>query len=1061
MNPLHQRFVRHPINILKRVYRVNSAESRGLVFPLLAAMLSVLLPTLISIPLSGGARPFLPQPPTGDPSVTQEQKKDMETLQKQAKKSNDEHDYPATLKQFQAMLDKARSLKSASFTARALTGLSMVYYAMEQYDKALVSDDQALGIRKTLSDSLGVAESMNNLGNDNYRLGRFDTALGLFNDSLTILKTQNVPQRVAARLSNVGNVYADMGQFDKALESYNSAVEIFKNLGDPHDIAPSLNNLGIFYAELGQFTRAFDCDSQALALFKKLGDPQSIAESLQSVGSVHYSMGEFDKAIDTYNSALEIFKKLGDRQNTAASLINLGLVYEDLGQYNRALELDRQALEAFKIVGNPQSIGSGLSSVGNVYADLRQYEKSLDYGSQALVLARKLKNEQAIATNLNNLGTIYFSMRKFDQARDFFTQALELRKKLDNPQNLAYSLQSLGSVYSAQNQFDRALDMENQALEQLRKLPNQQDIAAVLSNVGGTYRNLGRFDEAERAFAESRTLRERLTYQVGDPSQIGALQETFEQFYERYAQLLVERERPENALEILEAGRGQGLARQIDLNERGDLKRLFTEQERELLKGKTDRLNLTLTRLRNAEQFSEGAPEALHRAAEKQVDAARDEEVLAEQEYNLYRDALFARYPEMRDVAENRPAHFARLLALARDHPDTLYLEYALADDSDGKSLLFALGQQDGLKCLPLATGAEPLRALANKWRETIEVQGGRGVDRANGPHQDRLNVPEKTLAAQAYQILLGPAEKAGLLAANRYKRLVFVGSGPMLEVPLAALVDSTGKRLMERYPISHTISLSVLLWRTSPFASKSSLLSIADPTGAAMRTIASHAPATATGPRASSGHGKPSSLFRTGFAPLPGARTEGIAVAELFPGARLLVGPGANESTVTRLLPYFNIIHFATHAFVVPKAVLSSGLVLAEDRADVKSDGLLTARKIMNLPLSARLAVLSACETGRGSAAGGEGLMGLAWAFRAAGCPSLVVSQWQVNDAVTEDWMMAFYRAIKAGKTKDEALQTAMRAVQTTRPTPYYWAAFELIGDAGPLLATKATHTN
>jgi CHAT domain-containing protein len=61
--------------------------------------------------------------------------------------------------------------------------------------------------------------------------------------------------------------------------------------------------------------------------------------------------------------------------------------------------------------------------------------------------------------------------------------------------------------------------------------------------------------------------------------------------------------------------------------------------------------------------------------------------------------------------------------------------------------------------------------------------------------------------------------------------------------------------------------------------------------------------------------------------------------------------------------------------------------------------DGLLDAGEIMRLRLHAEMAVLSACETGRGQVSSGEGLIGLSWAFFVAGIPT-VASQWKIDSA-------------------------------------------------------------
>jgi CHAT domain-containing protein len=73
--------------------------------------------------------------------------------------------------------------------------------------------------------------------------------------------------------------------------------------------------------------------------------------------------------------------------------------------------------------------------------------------------------------------------------------------------------------------------------------------------------------------------------------------------------------------------------------------------------------------------------------------------------------------------------------------------------------------------------------------------------------------------------------------------------------------------------------------------------------------------------------------------------------------------------------------------------------------------DGILTALKVAELDLSGvELAVLSACETGLGEVAGGEGLLGLQRAFQVAGAHSVVASLWKVGDEPTRALMARFY---------------------------------------------------
>jgi CHAT domain-containing protein len=140
---------------------------------------------------------------------------------------------------------------------------------------------------------------------------------------------------------------------------------------------------------------------------------------------------------------------------------------------------------------------------------------------------------------------------------------------------------------------------------------------------------------------------------------------------------------------------------------------------------------------------------------------------------------------------------------------------------------------------------------------------------------------------------------------------------------------------------------------------------------------------------------------------------------------------------------------------------------------------GILTAEAIAGLPLgNLDLATLSACETGLGDVAGGEGVFGLQRAFHIAGAHTVVASLWNVDDQATQELMTHFYRNMwEKDMGKLQALRQAQLAMlnrssessrsgdrgpgaivpqpsDTTRARarPELWAAWVLSGDPGDL---------
>ena len=97
------------------------------------------------------------------------------------------------------------------------------------------------------------------------------------------------------------------------------------------------------------------------------------------------------------------------------------------------------------------------------------------------------------------------------------------------------------------------------------------------------------------------------------------------------------------------------------------------------------------------------------------------------------------------------------------------------------------------------------------------------------------------------------------------------------------------------------------------------------------------------------------------------------------------------------------------------------------------------------------RMVVLSACETGVGDARNGEGVYGLRRALVLAGSESQVMSLWQVSDTATTDLMIDYYRRLRAGEGRAEALRNVQRSFLqggSKRSHPYYWASFIQSGD-------------
>jgi CHAT domain-containing protein len=197
----------------------------------------------------------------------------------------------------------------------------------------------------------------------------------------------------------------------------------------------------------------------------------------------------------------------------------------------------------------------------------------------------------------------------------------------------------------------------------------------------------------------------------------------------------------------------------------------------------------------------------------------------------------------------------------------------------------------------------------------------------------------------------------------------------------------------------------------------------------------------------------------------LPGTQTEVDSIASLLKRegweVQSFSGAEASEDKVKDSYKP-RVMLLSTHGFFQPDTtpgnnpLIRSGLLLTgaaktlhEGRSDSDGeDGILTSYEAMNLNLdNTELVVLSACETGLGEIKNGEGVYGLQRAFQVAGARNLIMSLWKVNDIVTQQLMVSFFKHWLNGKSKHAAFAQAQKEIRAKYPAPYYWGGFVLLG--------------
>jgi CHAT domain-containing protein len=186
----------------------------------------------------------------------------------------------------------------------------------------------------------------------------------------------------------------------------------------------------------------------------------------------------------------------------------------------------------------------------------------------------------------------------------------------------------------------------------------------------------------------------------------------------------------------------------------------------------------------------------------------------------------------------------------------------------------------------------------------------------------------------------------------------------------------------------------------------------------------------------------------------LPGTYQELKTVSRYF-RCRLFLGKDATKENFKQNVSHYDILHLALHGVASEENENGSGLIFRADK-NKHSNGYLYVNDIYNLGLNAKMTVLSACETGLGKDYKGEGVFSIARAFSYAGCPTVVLSLWNVNDRSTAELMGKFYKHLSNDEEIGMALRNAkldyLRQSDEIGYQPVFWASFVAFGDMAPI---------
>jgi CHAT domain-containing protein len=842
-------------------------------------------------------------------------------------------------------------------------------------------------------------------------------------------------------LLHAGSLYGWTGTSEKspelALEYFRRSLKKAEECGFKEIIAKSLINSAVVYqVGLGEYSQAAEYYQKGLKLAEELGNRQLTIQALNNLAVILRARGNNAKSMELQLKSLKMAESRlnsgSDWRYLSMVLMNIAATFEAQGNFEQVVANSQKALEAVEkaiMLGDTAAkstkagtlvfLGINYKRQGNLSSAMEYYQKSLELVEEIGNTLATPKNS-FIATTKMYIGDVFVAENKTIQAIATYQEVLQLAEKSKDKNKMLDPLLTLSKMYLLSTDHRKALDFAERAVKAAEEISRFPYICDALVTAAKAHQKLNQPKEAGQALTRAIDIIEHLREQLAG----GVLdrQRSFERAVAPYHAMIdfqVDQKRFAEAFSYAQRAKGRTLLELLQ-NGRTNIDKSASPAEREQERQLTGKI-VSLNRQVTSEKLKSQPDEIRMAELEEQLKKAR-------LEFDAFQTTLYTAHPELKvQRGEIRPITLddaARLIPDAK----TALLDFIVTDENVH---LFVLTK---------SASAQP---ALNTYTIKIERKSlAEKVERFHGRMANR-DYDFQSLSQELYELLLKPAQKQ---LQNR-TNLIISPDNVLWDLPFQVLQSPDLRYLIEDAAISYAPSLSVLremqLVRNKKQApAKASLLALGNPAlGDRSKELAKFVKMDAE------------------LQPLPEAAAQVRALERLYGKtlSRVYTGTAAREELVKEQSAYYRILHLATHGILNDVSPIYSHVLLSQTQGTSDEDGLLEAWEMMNLDLNADLVVLAACETARGRAGAGEGMIGMTWALFVAGCPRTVVSQWKVEASSTTALMVEFHKRFKTryGATKSavstaEAIrQAALKVMRNPEYAhPFYWGGFVVVGD-------------